>query len=325
VSTPIAPASAVMELGVGSIAIVSISPGAQGIEYNPARKPRDTGAAREPICESAPAHRGALPRRSGGPMPSARINDIGIDYEDGGRGPAVLLSHGYSATGRMWRPQRPALEPRYRLVSWDMRGHGHTESPGDPARYSEALTVADMRGLLTHLGIDRAVVGGLSLGGYMSLAFYRRHPEMVRALIICDSGPGYRNAEARAAWNQRAHERARDLEARGLEALSGSSREMREAMRDHRSAQGLAHAARGMLAQQDAAVIDSLPAIRVPTLVVLGDRDTPFVAPCEYMAKKIAGARLEVIKDAGHSSNLDQPDAFNRVVLDFLDSLPDRS
>jgi len=80
-----------------------------------------------------------------------------------------------------------------------------------------------------------------------------------------------------------------------------------------------------MLAQQDAAVIDSLPAIRVPTLVVLGDRDTPFVAPCEYMAKKIAGARLEVIKDAGHSSNLDQPDAFNRVVLDFLDSLPDRS
>ena len=97
---------------------------------------------------------------------------------------------------------------------------------------------------------------------------------------------------------------------------------MQEAMRHHRSAQGLAHAARGMLAQEGAAIIDSLPTIRVPTLIILGDRDTPFIAPCEYMAKKIPGARLEVIEDAGHSSNLDQPEAFNRVLLDFLASLP---
>jgi pimeloyl-ACP methyl ester carboxylesterase len=97
---------------------------------------------------------------------------------------------------------------------------------------------------------------------------------------------------------------------------------MREAMGHHASAQGLAHAARGMLAQQDARVIDGLPSIRIPTLVIVGDRDEPFLAPCEYMAKKISGARLEVIRDAGHSSNLDQPDAFNRVLADFLDSLP---
>jgi pimeloyl-ACP methyl ester carboxylesterase len=254
-------------------------------------------------------------------MSRAQVNDVEIDYEDGGRGPAVLLSHGYSATGRMWAPQRPALEPRYRLITWDMRGHGHTASPADPARYSEALTVADMHGLLGLLGIDRAVIGGLSLGGTMSLAFHRRHPEMVRALVICDSGPGYRNAEARAAWNTRAQERARDLEARGLDALTASSREMREAMGRHLSAQGLAHAARGMLAQEGSAIIDSLPDIRVPTLIIVGDRDTPFIAPSEYMAKKIPGARLEVITDAGHSSNLDQAEAFNRVLLDFLGSL----
>lgn len=254
-------------------------------------------------------------------MARVRVNGIDIDYEDGGRGPAVLLSHGYSATGRMWAPQRGALEAHYRLITWDMRGHGQTESPDDPAAYSDALTIADMRGLLTHLGIDRAVIGGLSLGGYMSLGFYREHPDMVRALVICDSGPGYRNADARGAWNARAHERARDLEARGLDALTASSREMREAMSYHRSAQGLAHAARGMLAQRDASIIDSLPAIRVPTLIILGDRDTPFVAPCEYMAKKIPGARLEVIAGAGHASNLDQPGIFNRVLLDFLGSL----
>jgi pimeloyl-ACP methyl ester carboxylesterase len=251
----------------------------------------------------------------------AKLNGIEIEYQDGGQGSPVLLGHGYSATGRMWDGQRAALGDRYRVISWDMRGHGQTDSPDDPAQYSAALTVADMRALLQHCGVERAVVGGLSLGGYMSLAFYRAHPEMVRALVICDSGPGYRNAEARAAWNTRAHERAAELESRGLEALAGRSREMREAMGHHRSAQGLAHAARGMLAQPDSAVIDSLPSVRVPTLVIVGDRDQPFLAPCEYMTKKIPGARLEVIPEAGHSSNLDQPGIVNRVLASFLQSL----
>jgi pimeloyl-ACP methyl ester carboxylesterase len=252
----------------------------------------------------------------------ARLNGIEIDYEDTGRGRAVLMSHGYSATRRMWAGQHRALGDRYRLISWDMRGHGQTDGPDDPAQYSLDATVADMKALLDHLGVRRAVIGGLSLGGYVSLAFYVAHPALVDALVICDSGPGYRNAEARETWNERARMRAAEFEAGGLEALGTRSREAREAKAHHRSAQGLAHAARGMLAQKDARVIDALPSIRVPTLVIVGDRDEPFVAPCEYMAKKIPGARLAVIADAGHSSNLDQPDAFNRVFVEFLDSLP---
>jgi len=255
-------------------------------------------------------------------MATAQLNGITIDYQVTGQGRAVLMSHGYSATRHMWDGQHAKLGDRYRMISWDMRGHGSTDSPSDPARYSHALTVADMKALLEHLGIRRAVIGGLSLGGTMSLEFYVAHPEMVEALILCDTGPGYRNAEARAKWNERAMARATELEARGLEALGGRSREMREAMSHHRSAQGLAHAARGMLAQQDSRVIDALGSITVPTLVIVGDKDEPFLAPCEYMAKKIPGARLEVVKDAGHSSNLDQPDAFNRVFVGFLDSLP---
>ena len=252
----------------------------------------------------------------------ATLNGIEIDYNVTGRGRALLLSHGYSATRRMWNGQHDFLGDRYRVVSWDMRGHGQTESPSDPARYSHALTVADMKALLDHLGIARAIVGGLSLGGTMSLEFALAHPAMVEALVICDSGPGYRNAEAREKWNERARSRATELEAKGLAVLGGRSREMQEAMGHHASAQGLAHAARGMLAQTDARVIDGLPSIRVPTLVIVGDRDEPFIAPCEYMAKKIPGARLEVIRGAGHSSNLDQPEAFNRVLIDFLSSLP---
>jgi pimeloyl-ACP methyl ester carboxylesterase len=255
-------------------------------------------------------------------MAQALLNGIKIRYDVRGDGPPVLLSHGYSATGRMWDGQLEAFSDRHRVIAWDMRGHGETESPGDPALYSAEATVADMKALLSHLGVARGVIGGLSLGGYVSLMFALSHPEMVRALVICDSGPGYRNAEAREAWNRRAHERAAELEARGLDALGARSREMRESMRYHASAQGLAHAARGMLAQTGSRVIDSLPSIRVPTLVIVGDRDEPFLAPCRYIASKIPGARLEVIAGAGHSSNLDQPEAFNAVLSDFLRSLP---
>ena len=249
----------------------------------------------------------------------AQLNGIAIDYEVSGSGPVVLLSHGYGSTRHMWDEQHRALADRWRVVSWDMRGHGQSDSPADPAQYSAAVTVADMAALLRHVGAERAIIGGLSLGGYVSLAFALAHPDLTQALVICDSGPGYRNAEARAGWNQRAQERAAALEAKGLEALGRRSRETQQAV--HRSAQGLAHAARGMLAQEGSQVIDGLATIRVPTLIIVGDQDQPFVAPSEYMAKKIPGARLAVIPGAGHSSNLDQPEVFNRVLREFLAGL----
>src|SRR5256885_2544448 len=200
----------------------------------------------------------------------AQVKGSALDWGVGGVGRVVWLGQGYAPPRHMWDEQHRALADRWRVVSWDMRGHGQTESPDDPARYSAALTVADMRALLQHLGVERAVIGGLSLGGYVSLAFVLAHPELTRALVICDSGPGYRNAEARAQWNQRAHERAANLEAKGLEALARRSRETQQAV--HRSAQGLAHAARGMLAQEGSQVIDGLGSIRVPTLVIVGDQ-----------------------------------------------------
>ena len=111
----------------------------------------------------------------------ATLNGIEIEYQDGGRGPAVLLGHGYSATGRMWDGQRAALGDRWRIISWDMRGHGQSESPADPKQYSAALTVADMRALLQHCGEPRAVIGGLSLGGYVSLEMLVRLPHVFGA------------------------------------------------------------------------------------------------------------------------------------------------
>jgi pimeloyl-ACP methyl ester carboxylesterase len=243
---------------------------------------------------------------------------VAIHYEVHGSGPAVLLSHGYSATCRMWDGQIAALRDRYQVIVWDMRGHGQSDYPKDQAAYSEAATVQDMAAILRACGHQRAVIGGLSLGGYMSLAFHRLHRDMTRALMIFDTGPGFRNADAREAWNQRSRQRADDLDARGLAAL-GSSDEVR--MSQHRGASGLAGAARGMLSQRDDSVIASLETIAVPTLVLVGSNDTNFLAATDYMARKIPGARKVVIEGAGHAANLHRPAEFNRAVESFLAGL----
>ncbi len=243
---------------------------------------------------------------------------VKIYYERAGQGTAVLLSHGYSATAQMWRGQVPAFSDRYQVITWDMRGHGQTDSPDDPSAYSEEATVGDMAAILDACGVETAVIGGLSLGGYMSLAFHREHPGRTRALMLFDTGPGYKNPVGREGWNKTSMGRARAFEERGLEAL-GAGAEVRVAQ--HRSAQGLAHAARGMLAQFDSRVIESLGSIVVPTLVLVGAKDEPFHGATDYMANKIAGARKVVIRDAGHAANIDQPEAFNAAVAEFLDSL----
>jgi pimeloyl-ACP methyl ester carboxylesterase len=244
---------------------------------------------------------------------------VKIYYEDHGHGPAILLSHGYSATTAMWQGQIQAFKEKYRVIVWDMRGHGRSDSPADGALYSEAHTVADMQAVLDACGVQQAVIGGLSLGGYMSLAFHRVHAGMTRALMLFDTGPGFKNDAARRAWNERAQERAQALESQGFKALGGSDE---VAMSQHRTPLGLAGAARGMLAQEGAGVIESLPHVRVPTLVLVGSNDTPFLAASDYMATKIPGAAKVVIADAGHASNIHQPAAFNRAMADFLDRLP---
>jgi pimeloyl-ACP methyl ester carboxylesterase len=242
-------------------------------------------------------------------MPKLSREGVNLNYEIHGSGPAILLSHGYSATVEMWRGQVGPLSRHHQLILWDMRGHGQTDSPDDPAAYSEEASVADMAALLDAAGVEQAIVGGLSLGGYMSLAFYRAHPQRVRALLLFDTGPGFKNDEARAAWNKRALETASTFETEGLASLKSRSREM--AASTHRSARGLARAARGMLAQRDARVIQLLPEIKVPTLIIVGADDTHFLASADYMATKIPNAKKIMIPNAGHAANLDQPERFN--------------
>jgi pimeloyl-ACP methyl ester carboxylesterase len=248
-----------------------------------------------------------------------RPDGVSLYYEVHGRGPTILLTHGYSATSQMWKGQVEALSRDHQLVIWDMRGHGQSDSPDDAALYSEPATVADMAALLDEVGASTAIVGGLSLGGYMSLAFHRFHPKRVKALLIIDTGPGYKNDQARDGWNATSLKTAERYERDGLAVLEGGSAERRTAQ--HRSAKGLALAARGMLTQRDAGVITSLPEIKVPSIVVVGSEDTPFLAASDYMAAKIPGAKKAVIEGAGHAANIDKPEAFNAAIRTFIDGL----
>jgi pimeloyl-ACP methyl ester carboxylesterase len=229
--------------------------------------------------------------------------------------PALLLSHGFRASTRMWAPNLPALAREHRVAAWDLRGHGRSDAPSDPGLYSRELSVGDMAAVLDAAGVERAVLVGMSLGGYLSLSFRLSHPERVAGLVLVDTGPGYRRDEAREAWNAYCERVARDLEERGVDALPpspevGSS-----------DAAALAHAARGIMAQRDLAVFESLGTIDVPALVVVGSEDTDFLAAAEVMERRIPGARRVVLEGAGHAANMDAQPAFDAAVLEFLGEL----
>ena len=250
-------------------------------------------------------------------MPYLDRDGVKIHYEATGDGPAILLTHGYNLTSFMWRGLARALADRYRVITWDVRGHGRSDSPDDPDAYTHDLTIGDMRAILEAEDVAEAVIGGHSLGGYLSLAFHVEHPKRVRALLLIGTGPGYRDAQAREGWNRHAEGRARYFEKYGIEELGTPEGHGGQ----HRSARGLALAARGILAQHDSRVIDSLAKIRVPTLIVTGAEDVDFLRSADYMGKKIPGARKVLLNNAGHLPNIDQPRAFNSAVRRFLGDL----
>ncbi len=253
-------------------------------------------------------------------MPWVERDGVRIHYEchgaPGNGRSALLLSHGFSASAEMWAPNLPALAADRRVVTWDLRGHGRSDAPEDQSLYSHELAIADMAAVLDAAGVERAVIAGMSLGGYLSLAFHLRHRERVAALVLVDTGPGYRRDGERHGWNEFVERTAADLEARGLSALPSSPE--RDAGADPAA---LARAARGIMAQRDAAVIESLPSVGVPALVVVGADDAPFVRAAGYMATTIPAGRQVVIEQAGHAPNVDRPEVFNRAVHDFLEAL----
>lgn len=231
-------------------------------------------------------------------------------------GTPVLLTHGFAATAAMWDLNIDALSVDRPVVVWNQRGHGDSDAPTDSGSYGQDICVEDMAAILDAAGAGRAVLCGMSLGGYLSLAFHLAYPKRVAGLVLVDTGPGYRNDAARDKWNAWVERTAQRLEAG---EPPGRSAEVARAVHEH--PEGLPRAARGAMAQKDARVIASLDTIGVPTLVIVGAQDTDFHPGADYMHRHIPGARKLVIDDAGHAPNIDQPDIFNAAVREFLEPL----
>ncbi len=261
-------------------------------------------------------------------MTTTRIDDIQITYDDVGMGSAVVLIHGYPFNRSLWTEQTEALTSRFRVVTPDLRGFGESDASEGPATMNRMAQ--DVAKLMDHLGIDQAVIAGLSMGGYVALAFVKQFPSRVKALVLADT-------RAQADTEEGKQTRAQQAEKAMAEGMAGiadamlpklltpetvSKRpEVVKRVRDmmlKTKPQGAASALLGMAERED--LTEFISTIRVPTMIVVGREDaiTP-VADSEKMHAKIATSHLVVLENAGHVSNLEQTEQFNFALLKFLE------
>jgi pimeloyl-ACP methyl ester carboxylesterase len=255
-----------------------------------------------------------------------RVNGTRLLVRDLGprAGVPVVLLHGFPMDGTMWRPQVAALEGEFRVVCWDARGHGR--SGGGGAAVAFEWFVDDLLAVLDRLEIDRAVLVGLSMGGYTALRFAEREPSRVRALVLADTKSGADGNDARvkrAAGARKALSEGSRAFADGFLATAfapgadpkvvASSKKVIAAM----DPKAIASALVALATRTD--TTESLATIQVPTLVIVGEKDalTP-PSDSRALAAAIPGARLVEIPGAGHFSNLQAPGPFNAALLGFL-------
>ena len=273
-------------------------------------------------------------------MPTVTASDsVKLYVEVHGDGFPLMLSPGYCQTHENFRPQvEPFVAAGARVVLWDYRGHGESESPEDPDAYFWEQVLDDMERVLDWAAPGRpAVLGGLSFGGLASLHFAIAHPERVRALLLFDSGPGFKNREAQAGWEAQVGRIADRLEKIGFEGYVdgrasataiGRRPDLPAAQAAGRAIQaqnphGVARFGRRVVGPAPG-VIDDLASIEAPALVLVGELDTAYARAGEVMVAKLPNATHVSIPDAGHVVNIEQAEAFNRAVIEFLLTLPAR-
>lgn len=270
-------------------------------------------------------------------MSTARATDgTELFYRSSGEGSPLILCSASFSTHLHWSGVEAELARNHRVVTWDYRGHGLSEAPDDPDRYSLDQIVRDL-GVIhdVSIGDEPAIVGGLSIGGLFSLAYALAHPERVRALLLVNTGPGFKKPEAAAQWQDMLERAAAKMESVGLEAYLEGRRAQAEllgldpdapAARAVRpgvlrsTVTGLTHFAR-QVAGPVPNLVDRLAEVSPPTLVLVGALDPAFQRASEVMAAKLPRATRVVLEGAGHVANLDQPEAFVREVEAFLGAL----
>jgi pimeloyl-ACP methyl ester carboxylesterase len=266
-------------------------------------------------------------------MPFVSVDGVKLYYEETGTGVPLVFVHEFADDHTSWQMQVGFFSRRYRTITYNARGYPPSDVPGDPAAYSQTRAAEDIVGVLDGLRIAKAHVVGLSMGGYATLHFGLEHPD--RALSITVAGCGYgsgtdresfrKDVEATVKQFDRGMEPVAEFYSRGPTRVQFMDKDPRgwEAFRQRLaagSAQGHALTMRGVQMTRPSVfeLGDKLERLRVPTLIVTGDEDEPCLEPSVFMKRKIASSGLLILPRTGHAINLEEPEGFNRGVLDFL-------
>lgn len=266
-------------------------------------------------------------------MPFATSDGVELYYEVHGAGGPLVLVHEFAGCAKSWAPQLDAFAREFRVVVYDCRGYPPSTVPADVADYSQERSVEDLRRLLDHLAIERPLLGGFSMGGGIALSFALAHPERVRALVLAGTGTGSGDKrqfqeEFGAIADRFEREGVRRVAEdylRGptrIQLLRKNPAMWKKFYADfvELSATGLANTLRGVQLRRPSVyeLEPRLRALRVPTLVIVGDEDAPALDASRFLAATIPGAVLEVLTGTGHTLNLESPSRFNASVLSFL-------
>lgn len=265
-------------------------------------------------------------------MPDIKVNGVRIHYEERGSGTAMVWAHGLGGIWQEWEGVMKFFQDRYRVVAYDARGHGSSEKPDRPEAYSQDVMVEDMRSLMDALDINKAIVGGHSMGANVALNFAFRHPERCVGLIPIGIGSGSSDRE----WWQRWWEYLADTA--GKEGIEAYVEEMQKlpawgsAFADHQMGKPLIQAELGNSPKAIANIIrgvqrerpsifelgPKLEKLPMETLVVMSDGDTPVVECSRFIGEHIPRAELTVIPAKSHWTHLEAPEQFMQAVDQFV-------
>jgi pimeloyl-ACP methyl ester carboxylesterase len=269
-------------------------------------------------------------------MPFITTDDgVKLAYEETGSGTPVVFVHEFAGDMTSWEPQLRTFGMRYRAIAYNARGYPPSDVPPTPASYSQDRARLDILAILDGLGIDKAHIVGLSMGGFATLHFGIHHAD--RALSITVAGCGYgAEPDKRAQFKAEANATADLIQNAGIESFAdtyslGPTRvqfqnknrrgwqEFRDQLATH-SALGSANTMRGVQAERPSLfdLKDAMAGITTPTLVLTGDEDWPCLLPGLLMKEAIPSAALVVMANCGHTINIEEPDEFNRIVADFI-------
>jgi pimeloyl-ACP methyl ester carboxylesterase len=269
-------------------------------------------------------------------MPHAKTDDgIRLYFEETGSGTPIIFVHEFAGDHRSWESQLRHFGQRYRAIAFNARGYPSSDVPEDPAAYSQARAADDIAAVLDGLGIDRAHVVGLSMGGFATLHFGLRHADRARSLVVAGCGYGA-EPDQREKFRAEAETIAAFLKREGMGAFAakyayGPTRvqfenkdprgfaEFKARLAEH-SALGSANTQLGVQRQRPSLydLVGEMQRLKVPTLILTGDEDWPCLTPGLLMKRNIATAALVVMANCGHAINLEAPDEFNRIVREFI-------